>query len=810
MVYLDTWRGDLRFAWRGAVRRPAFTLLVVTTLALGLGVGSAVFALVDAALLRPLPYSDPSRLVFVWQTLPAHNVFELEATPADLEAWRGAHSFSGLAMVSPGSFTLTGTAEPERLRGSRVTASLMPLLGVSPAIGRGFTPDEDSDRAAPVAIVSDGLWRRRFGANAAVLGARIDVDGLPHTIVGVMPRSRHLPGPLTSDDEIWLPMRMTPAERDNAISHNYTIIGRLASGIATEEASAEMAAIAAAQARDNPDTHRTIGARVVSFSDQASAKLKRPLLVLLAGVLLLMLIAAANTATLLLARTSERHQEMALRSAIGANGLRLFSLAVAEALLFSMLGALAGIALGRVALQSLLPLFRDVIPAGLDVNIDARVTLATLSISVLSGIAFGAINASQYPQALLFDRMQSGARTTAGSPAGGLRNGLVAAQVALAVMLLAAAGLLVKSFAKLNGVSPGFDAPGVLTFRLSLPVESYRTREQRAAFGRELIAGLEMSPGVRSVAINTRLPFGGSRGANSVEVEGKPPAPGELRIVDQREITPDYFRTMNIHGLRGRQFTAQDDARAEPVVIVNRAMAERMWGRDDPIDKRIRVAAGDDASGWLRVVGVVDDVHHIDLARDPVPEMYRPFAQMPEPDFMVAIRSTGDATSVAAAAHTVVQTLDGRLPIYDVRTMEARIASSVAQSRAMAALLLTTALLAAALATIAIYGSIWYSVAQRTPEIGVRLALGATPVSVFTLVTGRAIALSAVGASIGSAGALASAPLLGSLLFDTRTADPWTYLAVAGGLLLLTLAASAVPARRAMRVDPIRSLKSEV
>ena len=824
-MYLDLWRGDVRFAWRSAIRRPAFTLLVVVTLALGLGIGSAVFALVDAVLLKPLPYRDAARLVFVWQTLPSQNVFDVEAAPADFARWHSARSFSDIAMVSTESVTLTSLAEPqpgvggmerkradltapERVRGARVTASLMPLLGIAPAAGRAFIPDEDSDKAAPVVILSDGLWRRRFGARPTIVGSAIDVNGVLHTVVGVMPPATHLPASLGGDDDIWLPMRMSAAERDNEISHNYTVVGRLAPGATAESASSEMATLAAAQSKDQPATHHGLGARVVPVSEAASAPLKRPLLVLLGGVAFLVLVAAANAATLLLARTSERHQEFAVRSAIGASRSRLLSLAMAEALTLSTMGALAGIFFGTFFLDLLVPLFGDALSAGLDVGIGARASLSTLAVASAAGLALGALNAWQGPSIHAAAALQAGTRAIGGKQSGWVRQALVTGQIALAVLLLAIAGLLLKSYTRLNAISPGFNPRNVLTFRIALPDESYRTRARRAAFAKDILERLQGMPGVVHAALNSRMPFGGMRGANGIDIEGRPAAAGELRIADQREITPDYFTLMDIRMLRGRAFTERDDSRSEPVAIVNRAMARRFWGGADPVDQRVRVVAGDQESGWLRIVGVVDDVHHVSLARQPVPEMYRPFAQMPTAAFMVAMRTTGDPTGMVPAGRDAVQAIDRRLPIYDTRTMEARIAGSVAETRATAVLLLVTALLAASLAAIAIYGSIWYSVAQRTAEIGVRLALGAPAASLFRLVAGRAIVLTAIGAAIGSAGAFGAAPLLGSLLFDTRPAEPSTYVAVAGVLLALTLAASIVPARRAMRVDPLIALRT--
>jgi putative ABC transport system permease protein len=807
-LHLDSWWGDMRFAWRNAAKRPAFTLLVVSTLALGIGAADAVFALVDGVLLRALPYRDPSRLVFVWQTLPKANVFELEATPFDYAAWHRVRSFEALGLISTGSFTLTGGAEPERVRGARVTASLLPLLGIRPQAGRGFTPAEDADGAPPVAILSDGLWRRRFGGEQAVLDRQVAIDGVPHTIVGVMPASTYLPGPLAGDDEIWLPARLSAAERDNAISHNYTVVGRLASDATLAHAAGEMTAVAATIAADHPESHKGIGVRLVPVAEQTAGPVRPALLVLLGGIALLLVIACANTATLLLARASDRQPELALRIAIGATRGRLLSLALAETLLLSVLGGLAGLAVGDWTLRALLPMFADALPAGAQVDMGARAALVTTGLSVAIGVALAFTVAGHKPADRLVESLQSASRITGGAPTRRLRGALVTVQIALAVLLLAAGSLMIRSVVRLRHVQPGFSADHLLTFRIALPAEGYRTPDERVRFVDALSARLRGQPGVVSAGVSSRLPFSGSRGANGVAIHGRPAGPGDLLVVDQREVTPAYFRTMGIRQIRGRDLTARDDVRAEAVTAINRTMAERFWPGGSPLDQQVRVTAGDEASGWLRIVGVVDDVRHSSLAREPVPEMYRPYAQMPLADFSVVIRTMGDPAAIAGAARALVQALDRNLPVYDVRTMDERIARSFAQTRATASLLLATALLAAVLAAVAIYGSIWYAVAQRIPEIGVRLALGATPLSVCRLVIARALMLAALGAALGAALALAVTPLLGTMLFETSAADPLTYLGVIAGLLALTVAASVVPARRAMRVDPMAAMRN--
>jgi putative ABC transport system permease protein len=804
----DLWRGDLRSAWRAVVRRPAFAMLVVATLALGIGVNSAVFALVDSALLRPLPYRDPARIVFVWQTLPAHNIFELEPTAFDYDAWHAVRSFSQIALVANGAFTLTGDDNPERVRGARVTASLMPLLGIAPRIGRAFTPAEDTDAAAPVAILSDGLWRRRYGSDPAILGRRLDVDGLPRAIVGVMPPRASLPGPLSGDDDVWLSTGMNAADLVNAHSHNYTILARLADGATPARASAELEAVASRVAAEHPSTHGTLGVRIVSATEQ-SAHIIRPTLVIVAGgVALLLLVACANASTLLIARTSNRRHELAVRRALGATGSRLMSLAVSECVLLALLGGLVGLVLGGWTLRGLLVFFADMLPASVSAGIDARAALFTAAIAGILGLVLGGVVASHRDEARLVDYLQSSARATGGR-AGRSRGVLVVAQVALAVVLLCAAGLMLNSVVRLARVNPGFDADRVLTMRVALTGANYAAAPARAAFADDLLQRLRTTRGIRAAALTSAIPFGGTRGANGVEIEGRPSTDGEVLIADQRYVSPDYFQTMSIPLRRGRLFTAADDSRAERVAIINRAMAERYWPNTSPIDRRVRLSAGFDSHIWFRIVGVVDNVRHIALSREPVDEMYHPYAQASVPAFTIAVKTTGDSESMTPLVRASVQEVDANLPVYDVRTMRDRIARSFSQTRATMGLLMVTAALAAVLAGVAIYGSIWYSVSQRIREIGIRRALGATRASICVDVLWTAVGLTSIGAAIGMAGSAAAGRVLRGLLFETSVVDPTTYAEVAAALIALTIAAALAPALRATRVDPMSALRSD-
>jgi predicted permease len=807
-VHLDSWWGDFRLAARNAAKRPGFTLLVAVTLALGLGVNSAVFALVDAVLLRPLPFRDPSRLVFLWQTLPQQNVFEVEATPFDFTAWRALRSLSRLGMASYGTFTLTGAGEePERVRGARLSASMMPTLGIAPAIGRMFTTDEDRDAAPATAILSDGLWRRRFGGDPAIVGRPVRIDGTPRTIVGVMPPRAMLTGAPGEAIELWLPMRMSPEEAANEISHNYTMVGRLADGVSMSTAATEFDTLAARLAADRP-SHARIGARLVSVEERSVRSVRPALLVATGGVVMLLLVAAANASTLLVARSANRRRELAVRAALGATRTRLLSMSIAECVVFCCAGAAVALLVGRAALRAVVPLFAGSLPAAAGVAIDGRAALATAACAIAIGIASGVL-AAYRPLDGGAASLVGPSRLTPSAAASRTRNLLVAVQIALAVVLLSGAGLMVNSIVKLSRVHPGFSADHLLTFRVSLIGDRYATAPARVAFVNDVLAKFGGIPGVRDAALSSIVPFSGVRNANAIEIEGRSEAAGSRLIVDQRHVSASYFATMRIPLIAGRLFTDTDTSRADRVTIINRTMQRRYFPNDNPIDRRVRIAAGFEAGTWLRIVGVVDDVRHVGLDRDPVAEMYHPIAQTAVPNITVVLRTAAEPSAIAPAARSVLQAADADLPMYEVRTMDERIAASFAQTRATMLLLLATAALAAALAGVAIYGAIWYSVLQRTQEIGIRVALGATRASIFRRIVGGALALTASATAIGIAIAMASGSLLRAMLFDTPPTDPATFVAVGVAVLALASAASAVPALWATRMNPITALRAD-
>jgi putative ABC transport system permease protein len=805
---LDLIWSDLKYACRSAAARPAFTGLVVATLALGIGVNSAVFALLDGVLWRSLPYRDPSRLVFVWQTLPAHNVGELEPTPFDYAAWRRLGSFESVALLSTDTYTLTGEDNPERVRGARVTSSLMPLLGIAPRAGRSFDAAEDDDSAPPTAVLGEGLWKRRFGGDESILGRSILVNGVQTTVVGIMAGAAILPGPLAGSEELWLPARMPPGERDNAISHNYTVVARLTASATIPSAGAEVDANARQLAISEPDSHRGIGARLVAFDEQTVRGIRPSLAIAAGGVVMLLFVACANVSTLLLARAANRRHEIALRAALGASSSRLLSLALAESLVMAGLGGAAGLALGNWALRFLLPLFAAFLPPSASIGVDGRVAAFTASLSVVLAIVFGVAGGWSNTGRKLA-ALKASSRTTGNPSQSKTRAALVVTQIALAVTLMSAAGLLLRSVVRLSHVSPGFDVANVLTFRLSLTSASYAEGASRLALVRRLLDRLSAVPGVQVAGVTSNIPFGGTRGANGVEIESRPVTRDESIIIDQRHVTPDYFRTMGIPLLAGRMIAPTDDERAEPVVVINRSMAQRYFPGASAIDRRVRVTAGTGAGAWCRIVGVTEDVRHISLSRDAVPEMYYPYAQAPLPTLTVVARTGGDPAAAVSGVREAVRSVDPTLPIYDVRTMEDRIARSMAQTRSTMILLLLTAALAAALAAVSIYGSVWYSVTTRTSEIGIRLALGATQGSVCREILRNALVQSSGGAVLGTIAVAAVQPLLAGFLFETPVTDPGTLASVLSLVAAVTTIACLAPAWRAVHIDPAAALRNE-
>ena len=822
---METLRQDVRFGLRSLLKRPGFTLVAVLTLALGIGANSAIFSVVNAVVLRPLPYAAPERLVALWGNLNQKGFEELELSApefADFRA-RGAHVFEDAAAYYEGGFNLTGAGEPERVRGVYATAGLFNTLGVAPSKGRAYTAEEDRPGSNDVVVISHSLWRRRFNSDPAVAGKSVMLDGRASTIVGVMPADFHFPD---KDTDIWKPAAFDAdlLSPNNRGSHFMNAVARLKPGFTLERASEEVAALARAQGAENPNTYqRGFGASIRPLAEEVvGPSVRTSLFVMLGAVGLVLLIACANVANLLLARAASRRKEVAVRTALGAGRARIMRQLLTESVLLSLAGGAAGLVLALWGVDVLVALAPEGTPRVTEVGLDARVVAFTFGVSLLTGVVFGLAPALHASKVDLNESLKEGGRGTGESAGrGSLRGLLVVGEFALALVLLAGAGLLIKSFARVLGESPGFDARGVLTMRLVLPQTKYRSYEEHRAFYSNLFGRLRALPGVESVGANNLLPLNGNGGSRTFLIEGRPVPPGQSKPEEQlRFITPGYFASLRVPVLRGRDFDERDVQTAPRVAVVTRAMAERHWPGEEAVGKRIAyagIARGQEQRPeWIEVVGVVGDVRHRGLDLESKPEIYVPvyqplFSNRPVPplSLYVAVRTSGDAGALAASVRREVAAVDPEQPIANVRTMEERLAESVAQRRFNMTLLGVFACVALVLAGVGVYGVMAYAVSRRTHEIGIRVALGAQRGDVVRLVLRQGMWLALGGVGAGLAGAYAATRLMSGLLYGVSPTDPLTFAGVAALLAAVGLLACLVPARRATKVDPMVALRYE-
>ncbi len=807
---MDALRQDLQYAWRMLVRSPGVTALALVALALGIGANTAVFSVVDGVLLEPLPYSEPDRLAVVWAATPDL----LPASGGEFTGWREQSDvFSAIAAFHSQPYAVTGGA-PEILGGVRASAELFPLLGVAAEHGRTFLPEEDRPGGPHVVVLGHAVWQRRFGGDPSIVGRTISLDDEPYTVVGVMPdgfqfpRRGEMPSPFQfpQDVAVYTPLALTPEQAANRGREYLMVIARLKPGVTLAQAQAGMSATAERFAQQFPSTNRNRGARVVGLREQVLARVEPALLMLLGAVGLVLLIACANVANLALVRASARGKEMAIRSALGAARGRVVRQLLTESLVLALVSGAVGLVLALWGVETVRALLPETVPRAEEIGVNARAFGFTLVVSLVTGVLFGLAPALQASMPRLSPALQEGGRSDRGSGSRRLRGLLVVSEVALALVLLAGAGLLLRSFVRLARVDSGVDTRNVLTVDVRLPRGRYAPPRQVAFFD-ELVTRLRALPGVRAAAGIYPLPLSGAEEGASFVVDGRPAAPDERVLAGPRFVSPGYFETMGIPVVRGRGFRDSDGREASPTLVINEAMARTYWPSGDPIGQRLAFSGVSGPRVWREIVGVISDVHHSGLDRPSPPEVYCPFAQFPGPGLTLVLRTNGAPRDLVASVEAAVRSIDADQPITNVRTMDELLARSVAPRRFPLLLLGTFAGLALVLAAVGIYGVMSYLVAQRRHEIGIRMALGAEARDVRRLVVGQGMKLVLIGLALGAAGALVLTRVLQGLLFAVSATDPVTFVAVALLLVLVALAACWIPARRATRIDPLAALR---
>ena len=803
---------------RRLLRTPGFTLVVLLTLALGIGANTAVFSAVHAVLLRPLPYREAERLVVVDHHYPSlKGLLAGVSAPGFVDYRDRVRLFEASAAQTGWGPNLTGAGEPERLAGARVSGGYFQTLGVAPALGRALRPDEDAPGRERVVVLSDGFWRRRFGADPAVVGRTLLLDGEPHDVVGVMP-----PGfrdVVDRNVELWRPLAL-PAEDfgdDRRTNEFLSMTARLRPGVTADEARTALRTVAEQLKRAYPEQYPSDWGLVATpLRDKGTGGIRPALLVLLAAVGCVLLIACANVASLMLARAASRAREVAVRTALGAGRAHLLRQSLGESLVLAAGGGVLGVLVAALGVRALAALGGERLPAG-ELRLDATVLAFATAVSVLTGVVFGAVPALQRPTRGLRDTLQEGSRGAAGDRRGqAVRRVLVVGEVALALVLLTGAGLLLKSFARVQGVDPGFRPGGVLTATLALPPATYDTGERRRAFLDDVLARVRAVPGVEAVAATSGVPFGRGGATRSFTVEGlvvPPDQPGPWG--DYRAVSPDYFATLRVPLRRGRVFAETDGPDAPRVAVVDDELARRYWPGESAVGKRIAYgtvrdsATGTDVPRWIEIVGVVGHVKSEGLDADPRVQVYVPIRQLPSASPDLAVRTRGDPRRLLPAVRAAVHAVDPSQPLSHVATLDELVERSTGARQLAVVLLGAFAGLALLLASVGLYGLLSYAVSQRTREFGVRVALGAPRRNVLLLVVRQGMGLALAGAGVGLVGALALTRLLRSQLYAVEATDPATYAAMIALLVSVALAATLVPAVRATGAEPMHALREE-
>ena len=801
---------DLRYGWRTLRRNPGFCAVAILALALGIGPNTAIFTMVNAVLIHPLSIPEPDRVVMIWGTKLQSGFDQLPVAPADYVDWkRQATSFDYMAAafaIPEYGFNVSGAGEPERVPAALASQEFLPAMGIKPLAGRNFLPEEDRPGGAPVVMISNAFWQRRFQSDPSAVGRKLTVDGLPRTIVGVVP---HELGEFIAVD-LWLPTAVDPntTERKN---HNYGIVAHLKPGVTAAQARTEMTVIAQRLERAYPASNTGWGITLFPLAEMFTARIRPVLLVLLGAVGLLLLIACANLANLLLARAATREKEIAVRSALGARRGRIIRQLLTESLVLAVAGGALGLVLAVWSVNALRSVVPDMFPMLRHMSVDAPVLAFTLGLSVLTGLLFGLVPAWRSSRTDLNTTLKEAAgRSESAGGSQRIRGVLLAAEVALAVLLSVSAGLLLRSFARVVAVEPGVRVRNVLTMSLSLSGVKYDTPVKRAQFFRDLTERVQALPGVRSAGAVMFLPLRVSLlsfrvGVNSFQIEGHAPYPeGQEPVADFRLATPEYFNTMGIPLRQGRLFDQHDDLDAKRVAIVNEAMVRKHFPNENPLGRRLVIG-----SRRVEIVGVTADAKLYGLDAPIEPAMYLPHAQQPSDSMGLAVWTDGDPAAITAAVRREIQKLDAEQPISNVRTMQQVLADSLMLRRVSMLMLAVFAALALTLATVGIYGLTAYSVSRRTHEIGLRVALGANRPQILRLVVARGLATSLIGAAVGLAAALQLTRALSGMLYGVTATDPLVFAGVPLLLVAVSAVASYVPARKATLIDPLTALRYE-
>jgi putative ABC transport system permease protein len=810
---------DLKYAVRALRRSPGFTLIVVLALALGIGANTAIFSVVNGTLLRPLPYPQPDHLLALWGRFTGIGIPKDQnefSPPEVMDLKRLNTSLSHVAAIAGSSANVNFTGVPERLDGALVSPALFPMLGVQAELGRVFREEEGVTGRDRVALISDGLWKRRFGSDPAVIGRKVLMNDLSYEIVGVLPATFQFP----EEAEIWAPLAFTPDQLspNSRGGHFLDVIARVKPELTMAQARTDLDRVSRAIIDENKNyPYERFNYTLIAnpLLEETVGDIKPALMILLGAVGFVLLIACANVANLLLVRASGREREMAIRTALGAGRLRLVRQMLTESLILGLLGGVTGLLLARFGLRALIAVAATSFPRVAGVTMDWRVLGFTFGISLLTGLLFGLAPAWHAAHIVTHESLKEGGRgNTAGGAAQRVRRALIVSEIALSLVLLAGAGLLIKSFVRLQQVDPGFRPDNVLTMRVSLPGTRYSKPELTRAFYRDLLARVRQLPGVEAAGAISSLPLSGQGGSGTTTVETNAvPMDKRTPELDLRPVMPGYFEAMGIGLVKGRLFDDRDNENSQPVAIVDETLVQTFWPNEDPIGKRLHVGGPGSKAPWATVVGVVRHVRMRTLEAPSRMELYWPEMQNPYNSMSLTIRTSTEPMSMANAVTKQVLAVDPQQPVYRIRTMNEFLASSLERRKLSMLLLAIFAGAALALAAVGIYGITSYSVAQRSQEMGVRMALGASRGGILRLVLGQSLALAGIGVAAGLLGAFVLTTLLANMLsgmlFNTTAIDPVTFTLVALMLLAIAAIASYVPARRATRVDPMVALRYE-